>query len=200
MPKGWPIVGWVALGLGVMCVAITALSGTDETAVRLVLRATARTSVVLFLLAFTASALQRTWPTPASRWLVANRRYLGVSFATSHFVHLMAILTLAGWSLARLVEMTAAGPLVLGALAYAFIAAMTATSFDRTAAWLGPRRWQRLHTVGAWTIWLVFTLTFVPLTLRSVLYWPFALLLVAAPALRMGLLRSARIAVPASSR
>jgi hypothetical protein len=44
----------------------------------------------------------------------------------------------------------------LAGAAYVFIAAMTATSFDRTAAWLGPRKWRVLHLVGGWYIWLSF--------------------------------------------
>src|SRR5258705_5730213 len=90
--------------------------------------------------------------------------------------------------------MTDRTSLVLGGFAYAFLAAMTATSFDRSAAWLGPRRWRRLHTTGAWVIWFVFTATFLPLTFRSALYWPFALLLLAALAVRVAALRSTRVA------
>ena len=33
---------------------------------------------------------------------------------------------------------------------------MTATSFDRTAAWLGPAQWRLLHLVGGWYIWMSF--------------------------------------------
>ena len=34
------------------------------------------------------------------------------------------------------------GTLVSGGIAYAFIVAMAATSFDRTAAWVGPAAWR----------------------------------------------------------
>jgi hypothetical protein len=178
-------VGWAAVAIAAMVVSLLAVAGTDEAGLRLVIRATARTSVVLFALAFTASSLRRVWPGRASAWLVGNRRYLGVAFAVSHLAHLLAIFALAGWSGRRLVEMTEPVVLVFGGLAYLFIAAMTVTSFDRSAAWLGPRRWQRLHTVGAYFIWFIFTLNFVPLAFSSPLYWPFALALVSAFALRM---------------
>ena len=45
---------------------------------------------------------------------------------------------------------------MLAGTAYLCIAAMTATSFDRTAAWLGPRKWRLLHLVGGWYIWISF--------------------------------------------
>ena len=46
--------------------------------------------------------------------------------------------------------------IVLAGTAYLFLAAMTATSFDRTAAWLGARKWRLLHLVGGWYIWISF--------------------------------------------
>jgi sulfoxide reductase heme-binding subunit YedZ len=185
MPGGWPIVGWAAIAVGAMVAALLALAGTDEPGIRLVIRATARTSVVLFTAAFIAAALHRAWPGPVSRWMLANRRYLGVSFAVSHLAHLLAILALSGWSLAR--AAAAAGPaaIVLGGLAYVFLAAMTATSFDRTAAWLGPRAWSRLHTTGVYVLWTVFFASFAPRVTESALYWPFALGLLAAMVLRL---------------
>ena len=48
---------------------------------------------------------------------------------------------------------------VLGTVGYLFILAMAATSFDTTAAWLGAKRWKRLHTAGLYYLWSVFTLT-----------------------------------------
>jgi hypothetical protein len=180
------LVGWAAAGITAMVAALLAAAGTGEPGIRLVIRATARTSVVLFALAFAASSLRRAWPGRVSGWLLANRRYLGVSFAVSHLAHLLAIFALAGWSASGFFSSSPPTVLVFGGIAYLFIAAMTATSFDRTAAWLGPRRWRRLHTVGAYYIWFIFSLNFVPLAFTSPLYWPFALALVGAFLLRLG--------------
>ena len=120
------------------------------------LRATARTSLLLFLGVFLASTVRSRWPNRATEWLFDNRRYLGVSFATSHTVHFAAILALT--------RMSAGHPdpvvLLLGGLGYLFILAMVATSFDATAALLGARRWKRLHTAGIFYVWTVFVLTY----------------------------------------
>ena len=167
-----------------MIAIILAIAGTGDDAVRIVIRATARTSAVLFTAAFAASSLRRAWPLPATRWLLANRRYLGVPFAVSHLAHFLAILALAHWSFARMAAAAAPAAGILGGIAYLFVLAMAATSFDRTAAWLGGRRWRQLHTVGAYWIWSVFFVTFAPHAFQSVLYWPFALGLLAALALR----------------
>lgn len=190
--SGWPLVGWAALALGTMVLIVVAIAGTGEVGIRTLVRATARSSVVLFTLAFAASALRRVWPSAPTRWLLANRRQFGVSFALSHLVHLLALLALFGWSLRRFVTESEGVTLVFGGVAYVFIAAMTVTSFDRTAAWLGPRRWKRLHTTGAYYIWFIFALNFVALAFQSPLYWPFAGMLVGSLALRIAAFLRAR--------
>jgi hypothetical protein len=184
LPRGWPIVAWTAAALVLMIAAVLALAGGDEAGLRMVIRATARTSCVLFLAAFVASALHHAWPSPATAWLLANRRYVGVSFAVSHLLHLLAIADLAGWSAQGLVATAGMTTTVVGGIGYLLIAAMTATSFDRTAAWLGARRWRRLHTIGAYYVWLVFFLSFAPRVASSPLHLPFGVAVVAAPVLR----------------
>jgi sulfoxide reductase heme-binding subunit YedZ len=153
--EGWILVLWAALGIGVMVGAIFAASGAaDLDTVKRGLRATARTSVALFLVTFAASSLRRLWPNRATGWLLRNRRYLGDSFAVSHFVHLGLIASLAHFTPERFTG----NPLGLlpGFTAYLFLAAMTATSFDRTTRWLGKVWWRRLHLAGSWWIWVVF--------------------------------------------
>jgi len=184
-PRGWPIVGWAAVAIAAMVAVILGVAGSGEEGIRVVIRATARTSATFFTAAFVASSLRRAWPGSVSRWLMTNRRHLGVSFAVSHLAHFLAILALAGWSFSKMA--VDAGPVagIFGGVAYLFVVAMAATSFDRTAAWVGPERWKRLHTVGAYYIWAIFFLSFAPRAFKSPLYWPFALGLLAALLLRL---------------
>jgi DMSO/TMAO reductase YedYZ heme-binding membrane subunit len=155
-PQGWSLVAWTALVVGGVAGGILAWQGVGEEGVLLVLRATARTSLLLFLGVFLASTARGRWPNRATEWLFDNRRYLGVSFATSHTVHFAAILALTQMSARR----PDAVVLLLGGLGYLFILAMVATSFDATAALLGARRWKRLHTAGIFYVWTVFVLTY----------------------------------------
>ena len=153
---GWTLVGWTALVVGALSGALLALHGSGDDGIGAVLRATARSSALLFSAAFAASSLHRLLRRPWTRQLLANRRYLGVSVGVSHTIHLAAI---AVW-LSRSDEASDWIGLAIGATVYAFLAAMVATSFDRSAAWLGPRRWRRLHTTGGHAPWLVFIYTF----------------------------------------
>jgi DMSO/TMAO reductase YedYZ heme-binding membrane subunit len=182
---GWPIVGWVTVILIGLIAALLAINGTGEEGLRSVIRATAQTSLVLFLAAFVASAWQRIRRSAASRWLLANRRYVGVSFAVSHALHLAFIIALANTAAFRRDDEIETTTLIFGGLGYVFIAAMAATSFDRTAAWIGRRAWRRLHTVGAYYVWAIFVLSYVPRAVMAPAYAPLALVLFAALGLRL---------------
>jgi sulfoxide reductase heme-binding subunit YedZ len=183
--NGWRLTGVLSLLLLAMSLYFLVAHGWDVESVRLVIRATARTSLVLFTLAFTASALVELVPSEATRWQRRNRRYLGVSFAVSHFIHLAAILALASADKALFWTLTNISTIVLAGAAYLFIAAMTATSFDRSAAWLGPRKWRLLHLVGGWYIWISFAVAIAKRVPLDRFYWPMAALVLAAAIVRL---------------
>ena len=183
--QGWVIVGWAALALSAMVAVIITIYGSGEEAARVTIRATARTSFALFLTAFTATALVKLWPGDLTRWLRANRRYIGVSFGVSHSLHAAGILALAYITKGASIRETDMSALVGGSLAYLFIAAMVATSFDRTAAMLGHRKWQILHATGMYILWAIFAFSYGERAVVSIYYAPLALLLIAALALRV---------------
>lgn len=80
----------------VMSTIILAIAGSGIDGTRMLIRASARSSLLLFVAAFTAGALVRLRSTPATRWTIRNRRWLGLGFAFSHLIHLLAILWLFG--------------------------------------------------------------------------------------------------------
>jgi hypothetical protein len=188
--EGWPIVGWAALVLGAGFAGVLAATGADEDGIRVAIRATARSSLVLFSAASAASSLRRLWPTPVTAWWLRNRRYLGVSFGVSHALHALAIALLALRFGDRFQPELVT--VVFGGLAYAFLAAMVATSFDRSAAWLGRRRWRALHTTGIWYISFIFAQNYAFMALHSPLYFALAALALGTPALRIALALRAR--------
>jgi hypothetical protein len=158
-PSGWPLVAYATLVVAAIQLAVFALIGTNEEGVRMAIRASARTSLLLFGAAFTASSLYWLAPGVFTRWLLRNRRYLGVSFAASHAIHLAAIVALAYAFDVELPMLTK----VFGGLGYVMIAAMTATSSDAAVELLGARRWSMVHGFGARYVWLVFFLSYLPM-------------------------------------
>ena len=188
--QGWPLVGLAALVIAGGTLLIMMAPGDPVENVRRAIRVTARSSITLFLLAFTASALWRFWPNAWTRWQRQNRRYLGVSFAVSHTVHLLAIFELGRIAPEELWAETNAITWIFGGLAYVFIAAMTLTSFDRTARMIGPRAWAILHTTGSYYIWLIFANSFIARAVMIPEYIPAAAIVLGALGLRI----AARIA------
>ena len=74
---------------------------------------------------------------------------------------------------------------VFGGTGYAFIIAMTATSFDRTAAAIGPRAWRILHLAGGYYLWIQFMVGFGKRVPGMPLYSLFLIPLLAVMAVRL---------------
>jgi sulfoxide reductase heme-binding subunit YedZ len=182
---GWTLTGMLSLAVSLMAVGIAASHQFDVEGMRAVIRATARTSLLFFCLAFSAAALHRLWPNDWTRWQRRNRRYLGVAFGVSHGVHAIAIVSLILVAPELFGAVASTDMLIFGGLGYAFIVAMVATSFDRTAAMLGPPAWRVLHWTSAHFIWLSFVATFGKRTGANPTYWGFIAILLAVVALRL---------------
>jgi sulfoxide reductase heme-binding subunit YedZ len=182
--QGWPLLATLTACLLLMAAAVLLLA-PDARGIRQLIRVTARSSFVLFLLVFTASAAARRWPGGFTRWQLANRRQIGLGFAVSHTIHAAAIAGFAWIDPVGFRAATSPGNFVSGGLAYLFIVLMAATSFDGAVRWLGARRWQVLHTTGVHYLWVSFVITFgkrIPMSAGYIL--PVTMLL-AALALRL---------------
>jgi DMSO/TMAO reductase YedYZ heme-binding membrane subunit len=149
-----PIAYLVAVGGIAAAIATTRDPGAPE--VGAVIRATAFTSAMPFLLLFVASPLHRLRPSPTTRWLMANRRYLGLSVAASHLWHLVGIVVYVRHHAS---EPIAPVVLVFGGSGFVLLGLMAATSNDASQRALG-RAWGWLHTIGIWVLWLDFVFTY----------------------------------------
>ena len=68
MIGGWRLVGVLSFLVAAMTAGLIISHGGDVDGMRVAIRATARTSLVLFVMAFTASALAELLPSAATRW------------------------------------------------------------------------------------------------------------------------------------
>jgi len=183
--EGWRLFGVLTLTLIALCVWIAAMRQFEVDGVRMVIRFTARTSLLFFCLAFSAAALARLYPNAWTRWQRRNRRALGVTFAASHGLHAIAIGLFAAMDPTGFAAATSPASYIFGGIGYAFIIAMTATSFDRTAAAVGPRAWRMLHLSGGYYLLLQFTVSFGKRIPEMPLYGVFLIPLLAVLALRL---------------
>jgi DMSO/TMAO reductase YedYZ heme-binding membrane subunit len=183
--EGWRLLAVLTLSLIALSLWIASMRQFEVDGVRLAIRFTARSSLVLFCLAFGAAALVRLWPSAWTRWQHRNRRYLGLAFAASHAIHAIAIVAFANMDPAGFAEATSAASYIFGGIGYAMIIAMSATSFDRTAALIGPRAWRALHLVGGYYLLFQFMVSFGKRVPAMPAYAAFLIPLFAVMALRM---------------
>ncbi|OPY94958.1 hypothetical protein A5906_11125 [Bradyrhizobium sacchari] len=183
--EGWRLLAVLTLSLVALSLWIASMRQFEVEGMRMVIRFTARSSLTLFCLAFSAAALARLWPNAWARWQHRNRRQLGLSFAVSHAIHATAIVAFARMDPAGFAEATSAASYVFGGIGYGFIIAMSATSFDRTAALLGPRAFRALHLVGGYYLWFQFMVSFGKRVPAMPLYAAFLIPLLAVMALRL---------------
>ncbi len=181
----WRIVQ-VTIGLSLLSfVAIFAIGGFNEESTRQCIRLSAKVSVVLFSMAFSAAAVQRLWPGVLTFWWRMNRKYLGISFAISHLLHL-AFLVLLQQCFHPVFTLAKTSSLVAGGGAYIFVVLMLLTSFDGISHYLSKKRWKLLHTVGGWWIWAVFATSYFKRVMREEMeYIPWAALILAVALLRL---------------
>jgi sulfoxide reductase heme-binding subunit YedZ len=171
----------------------------DVDDIRMLIRVTARSSMLLFLLAFTASSVSTLWPSARSRWMLRHRRQIGLMFFGSHVLHALAIGALALWAAPALfAQLTPLPSRVLGGAGYVTLILMAATSNDRSVAWLGRARWQRLHSWGAHLIWLVFVMSCIKRIPLQPAYAAPLLVLLMAMVLRWRAKRQAGQSLPTS--
>ncbi|AWZ01618.1 putative sulfite oxidase subunit YedZ [Rhodobiaceae bacterium] len=159
MVAKWKIPSWLFATTVVASLATVIgpliLFGVSERGLQLAARYTVRVSFPLFLLAYLTGPFVALWRTNLTRWLQKHRRYIGLSFAIAHTIHLGA---LTGYFVFIGVSPDAA-TLIGGGLAYALMFAMAATSNDWSVKKLGAN-WRRLHSVGLHYLWFIFLITY----------------------------------------
>lgn len=128
------------------------LSAAD--AVSSMIQLAVRCAVPWVFVAFAASSMQVMFPGTFSRWLLRNRSMFGLSFAVAMSWQLLFILWLVGIHTEYYVdEVYVLSDVVEGVVGYAFLIAMTLTSFKFGRRLLSQRQWKLLHTSGIYWIW-----------------------------------------------
>ena len=113
-----------------------------------------RCAVPWLYVAFAASALRALFPGTLSRWLLRNRKYFGLCFAAAMAWQGLFILWMVTVHTDYYVqEVYVLRDAIEGLGGYAFLAAMTATSFPWGRRLLQPRQWRMLHLAGIYFLW-----------------------------------------------
>jgi DMSO/TMAO reductase YedYZ heme-binding membrane subunit len=178
--KGMRLLAVIAAAIAAMCAVLVIAYGGGAEAAHAVVRWTARTSLVLFTLAYVSRPLVQLRPHSTARDILAYRKWLGLGFATSHGFHLAGIVAIAWPAPGAFIR--AQDPTIVIAIAtFLLLGAMAVTSIERVRKAMQPKHWKRLHRTGMHVAWFVFFTTYAAAVRASALYIaPAAVLLVIA--------------------
>ena len=144
---------WV-LALAASTVTLLGLSHTDfHSALGMapMVHRSVRCALPLFVLAFTASSFAVLWPSTLTRWMLANRRYIGLAFAFAMALHFSFVAYFIS-SFGNPLNFRAT---LMDVIGFIFLLMMTLTSFRWGARYLSRANWRRLHKTGVYAIWSV---------------------------------------------
>ena len=167
--NGWPFF-WLVAGLtfaGMVAAYLLMGVTTPEAAVNMIRLSVQFASPWVFL-AFVASPLTQLFPGNLSKWLLRNRRYLGLSFAAGfgwQAVFIGVLLTSHNayyWE-----ELHNDVDLLLRMASYVFLFALTITSFFPVRRKMRPEHWRWLHLVGIWYFWAAIWASYAPMAMSS---------------------------------
>ena len=153
--NGWPLFYLVAgLTFAVICVGLVVIGVSTPEATVSMIRLSVQLASPWIFLAFVATALAQLFPGSFSRWLLRNRRYVGLSFAAGFGWQAVFIAVLFAlhsdyyWQ-----ELHNTPDLILRMLSYLLLLALTVTSFFPVRRAMRPKDWRVLHLVGIWYFW-----------------------------------------------
>jgi len=136
-----------------ICIALPSTDFQSARGTEFIVLYSVRCALPFFIVAFTASSLAILWPSQSTRWLLSNRRYIGLAFAFGMGWHL----TFVAYTTFRFGNRLNRTVTMLDLIGLAFLLALTLTSFRRIAHRLSPAIWRRLHKTGVYAIWLLAT-------------------------------------------
>ena len=167
--NGWPLFFLIAAVTFAAMVTAYLLIGVDtpEPAVNMIRLSVQLASPWVFL-AFVATPMTQLFPGNLSKWLLRNRRYLGLSFAAGFgwqavFIGvLLALHNAYYWQ-----ELHNDIDLLLRMASYVFIFALTITSFFPVRRKMRPEHWRWLHLIGIWYFWAAIWASYAPMAMSS---------------------------------
>ncbi len=118
------------------------------------LQLSVRCSVPWLYLAFAASSIHMLFPSEFSRWLLRNRRIIGLCFAAGMAWQLAFILWMVtGYWGYYVDEVYLFSDVAVQIPGYVFLIAMTLTSFRPVRRKLSAKQWRTLHKGGIYFLW-----------------------------------------------
>jgi methionine sulfoxide reductase heme-binding subunit len=166
--QGWPLF-WILTAALIVAELrlVTVLDWSSAADIRWLMGMNWRLAAPYFLLTFTASPLQRLFPSRTTRWLLANRRYFGLAFAVGALCQLIPITTLALRFQPALADIHSESSQFGEDVIYLTLVLMTLTSFRATKRHLSTTTWRRLHSAGIYLLGGLYGVSYVYFALNQ---------------------------------
>jgi hypothetical protein len=154
--NGWKLFWLITTPISlVMVLTMLRVDLSSAEGVSSMIQLSVRCAVPWLFIAFAASSLQVVFPGVFSRWLLRNRKFIGLCFAASMAWQLFFILWLVGIHTEYYVsDVYVLSDVVEGVFGYAFLIAMVLTSFKFGRSRLTQKQWKLLHTSGIYWLWI----------------------------------------------
>jgi hypothetical protein len=148
----WFIAGPISIAI-LMTMARTDLHSGEG--ISSLIQFSVRCAIPWLYLAFAASSIQVLFPGSLSRWLLRNRKIIGLAFAAAMAWQLFFIVWLVTvHSDYYIQEVYVLRDVFEGILGYFFLISMTLTSFRIGRQRLTARQWKYLHKIGIYSLWI----------------------------------------------
>jgi len=135
--------------LAMLCTDLASAEGVSS-----LIQLSVRCAAPLLFLTFAASSLQVVFPGSFSRWLLRNRKFVGLCFAAAMAWQAIFIVWLTTIHKDYYVnEVYVLSDVIEGLIGYTFLVAMVLTSFKFGRSRLSPRQWRLLHKGGIYWLW-----------------------------------------------
>lgn len=153
--NGWILFWLITTPVSIaMVLAMVRADLSSAEGVSSLIQLSVRCAVPWLYFAFAASSLQAVYPGFFSRWLLRNRKVIGLCFAAAMGWQLFFILWLTGVHTEYYVnEVYVLSDVVEGVVGYSFLIAMVLTSFRFGRSRLTQKQWKLLHTFGIYWLW-----------------------------------------------
>jgi sulfoxide reductase heme-binding subunit YedZ len=160
--QGWTLFWFLAATLlAVELRLVSVIDWSNSADIRWLMGINWRLAAPYFLLTFAATPLHQLFPGRGTRWLLANRRYIGLAFAVGAFCQLVPIVTLALRFQPALADIHSASSQFGEDCIYLTLVLMTITSFRVTNRHLSRTTWRRLHSSGMYLLAGLYSVTYV---------------------------------------
>lgn len=147
----WMISGPISIFMIINLLAVDASTGAG---ISEMIQFSVRWAVPFVYLVIATSSVQILFPGPFSRWLMRNRKYLGLCFAVAMAWQALFIFIMSYFFHEYYYsDVYYFRDEIEGSIGYIFLPAMVLTSFNFGSKLLTPKQWKLLHTSGIYFLW-----------------------------------------------